>query len=249
MIIDTHCHVLNCEYDDIDSVIKRFSNNIMIVSGYDSNSNKEVINIVNKYKNVYGTLGFHPSEVDSFNENELIYIKNNLSNPKIVGIGEIGLDYHYGSENKEKQIIMFDKLLSLAKDNKMPVVIHTRDAAFDTMEILKNYNLKVDIHCFSYSLDIAKECIKRGYKLGIGGVVTFKNAKKLLDVLSSIPLDNILLETDCPYLTPEPFRKYKNEPFYLNYTAQKIAEIKGISLDDVIKITTKNAVSQFDLNI
>lgn len=249
MIIDTHCHVIDLEYDNIDEIINRFKDNIMIISGYDSISNRNVIDIVKKYKNVYGTLGFHPSEVDKFSEEEFNYIKNNINNSKIVGIGEIGLDYHYGSNNKEKQIKMFKSLLDLAQSENISVVIHTRDAAQDTMNILKNYKLKVDIHCFGYSLEIAKECIKRGYKLGIGGVLTFKNSKKLVEIVSNIPIENILLETDSPYLTPEPFRGKKNEPFYLSYVIDKISEIKKISIDEVKKITTKNAKEQFDLNI
>lgn len=249
MIIDTHCHVIDLEYDNIDEIINRFKDNIMIISGYDSISNRNVVDIVKKYKNVYGTLGFHPSEVDKFSEEEFNYIKNNINNSKIVGIGEIGLDYHYGSNNKEKQIKMFKSLLDLAQSENISVVIHTRDAAQDTMNILKNYKLKVDIHCFGYSLEIAKECIKRGYRLGIGGVLTFKNSKKLVEIVSNIPIENILLETDSPYLTPEPFRGKKNEPFYLSYVIDKISEIKKISIDEVKKITTKNAKEQFDLNI
>lgn len=249
MIIDTHCHVIDLEYDNIEAIINRFKDNIMIISGYDPLSNRNVVDIVKKYKNVYGTLGFHPSEVDKFNEDEFNYIKNNINNPKIVGIGEIGLDYHYGSNDKEKQIKMFKSLLDLAQSENISVVIHTRDAAQDTMNILKNYKLNIDIHCFSYSLEIARECIKRGYRLGIGGVLTFKNSKKLVEIVSSIPIENILLETDSPYLTPEPFRGKKNEPFYLSYVIDKISEIKKISIDEVKKITTKNAIEQFDLNI
>lgn len=249
MIIDTHCHVIDLEYDNIDEIINRFKDNIMIISGYDSISNRNVVDIVKKYKNVYGTLGFHPSEVDKFSEEEFNYIKNNINNSKIVGIGEIGLDYHYGSNDKEKQIKMFKSLLDLAQSENISVVIHTRDAAQDTMNILKNYKLKVDIHCFGYSLEIAKECIKRGYRLGIGGVLTFKNSKKLVEIVSNIPIENILLETDSPYLTPEPFRGKKNEPFYLSYVIDKISEIKKISIDEVKKIITKNAKEQFDLNI
>lgn len=249
MIIDTHCHVIDLEYDNIDEIINRFKDNIMIISGYDSISNRNVIDIVKKYKNVYGTLGFHPSEVGKFSEEDFNYIKNNINNSKIVGIGEIGLDYHYGSNDKEKQIKMFKSLLDLAQSENISVVIHTRDAAQDTMNILKNYKLNVDIHCFGYSLEIAKECIKRGYRLGIGGVLTFKNSKKLVEIVSNIPIENILLETDSPYLTPEPFRGKKNEPFYLSYVIDKISEIKKISIDEVKKITTKNAKEQFDLNI
>lgn len=246
-MIDTHCHVLNIEYNNIDDIINRSNNDLIIVSGYDQKSNRDVVDIVNKYNNIYGTLGFHPSDEEKFNDEEYKYIKDNLKNPKIIGIGEIGLDYYYGKDNKVNQIKLFKILLDLAQEENMPVVIHTRDAAQDTMDILKNYDLKVDIHCFSYSLDVAKECVKRGYRLGIGGVITFKNSKKLVEVVENIPIENILLETDSPYLTPEPFRGKKNEPYYLKYVVEKISEIKNIDSYELIKITNLNARNQFNL--
>lgn len=249
MLIDTHCHILKCEYEDVDFIIKKFGNNIMIVSGYDDITNREVIDLVNKYPNVYGMLGFHPSEYKKFNVGELNYIRKNLSNPKIVGIGEIGLDYHYEIDSKSKQVEMFKQLLDLAEEKCIPVTIHSREAALDTMEILKDYNLKVTMHCYSYSLEVAKILLKRNYMFGIGGVITFKNSKNLVEVVKNIPIENILLETDSPYLTPEPFRGCKNDCSYLEYVAKKIAELKEISYESVVKITTENAIKQFDLNI
>ena len=166
-----------------------------------------------------------------------------------MAIGEIGLDYYWSKNEKEKQKEIFIKQLDIAKKNNKAVVIHSRDAIGDIYEILKNYPyLKKDIHCFTGSIEMANNFIKIGCKLGIGGVLTFKNSK-LKDVIKDIPLSSILLETDSPFLTPEPFRGKKNEPFNIIYIANKIAEIKAISVDNVLKQTTLNAIDQFDLDI
>ena len=249
MFIDTHCHVLKIEYDDIDPIIDEMKNNIMIVSGYDRISNEEVITLIDKYPNIYGTIGIHPSEVDDYSISDLDFIIQNINNPKIVGIGEIGLDYHFEKDKKEKQKELFIKQLELAKKYNKAVVIHSRDAISDTIDIIKNYDLKMDMHCYSGSLETAKELIKMNVKLGIGGVLTFNNSDKLKEIVKNIDISNILLETDSPYLTPTPYRGKKNKPSYVYYVALKIAELKNMSVDDVINITTKNAISQFDLNI
>lgn len=249
MFIDTHCHVLKLEYDDIKSIIDEMKDNIMIVSGYDRKSNEEVLELVDIYPNVYGTIGIHPSEVDTYLDSDINFIENNINNSKIVGIGEIGLDYHFTKENKEKQKELFIKQLDLAQKYNKPVVIHSRDAMNDTVEIIKNYNLKMDMHCYSGSLETAKELIKMNVKLGIGGVLTFNNSEKLKEIVKNIDLSNILLETDSPYLTPVPHRGEKNKPSYVYYVALKIAEIKDMSVEEVIKITTNNAITQFDLDI
>ena len=239
-MIDTHCHITSEYYDNINEVINKMKDNIIIVSGTNKNDIKEVIDLC-KYKNVYGTIGIYPTE-----ELDLKVIEDNINNKKIVGIGEIGLDYHL-EYNKEEQIDKFIKQLELAKKYNKTVVIHTRDAIQDTYDILKNYKeLKKVIHCYSGSLEMAKEFIKINCKLGIGGVLTFKNSK-LKEVIKEIDLKNILLETDSPFLTPEPFRGTKNEPYNVIYVAKRIAEIKNISLEEVLEITTRNAKEQFDL--
>ena len=205
MYIDTHCHLTSEDYDDIDLVIKEnIDNNVskIIVSGCDMESIKEGLILSKKYPSIYLTLGFHPSEVNNY---DLDYLKEALNNPKVVGLGEIGLDYHYGKEDIDKQKELFRKQLDIATELNIPVVIHSRDATKDTINILKEYNLKGVIHCFSGSLETAKEYIKMGYILGIGGVVTFKNSK-LYKVVEGVSLENIVLETDSPYLTPEPDR-------------------------------------------
>lgn len=239
-MVDTHCHITSEYYDNIDEVINKMKDNIIIVSGTNKDDIKEVINLCN-YKNVYGTIGIYPTE-----ELDLKIIEDNINNKKIVGIGEIGLDYHL-EHNKEEQINKFIKQLDLARKYNKTVVIHTREAMQDTYDILKNYkDLKKVIHCYSGSLEMAQEFIKIGCRLGIGGVLTFKNSK-LKDVIKEIDLKYLLLETDSPFLTPEPYRGTKNEPYNIIYVAKKIAEIKNISLEEVLEVTTLNAKDQFDL--
>lgn len=247
MYVDTHCHLDSRECNDIERVIKNVENNIIIVSGYDDDSNKEVIDLIEKYPNVYGTIGIHPSEVKTSN---LSIIEKYVNHPKVVGIGEIGLDYHYGKEDKELQIDYLKKQIEIARKNNKTVVIHSRDAALDTLEIIaENPDVNYVMHCYSYSLEMAKQLLKYHVKFGIGGVLTFKNSKELKKVVESIPLEYLLLETDSPWLSPEPFRGQKNEPKNVILVAQKIAEIKNISLEIVLKITTQNAMCQFNLNI
>lgn len=247
MFVDTHCHLLKSEYDNIDEILDSLKDNVIIVSGDNDKTNKEVIEII-KNKNVYGVIGIHPNEIEDMNDKSLEFIEANLSNDKIVGIGEIGLDYHYGKEYENMQKEYFIKQLDLARKYKKPVVIHSRDAAFDTFEIIKKYtDLKITYHCYSYSLEMAKELEKLDVKFGIGGVVTFKNSKEIKKVVESLSLESLLLETDSPYLSPEPFRGKKNDPTKVIYVAQEIAKIKNIPLNIVLETTAKNAIRQFDL--
>ena len=170
MFVDTHCHLLKSEYDNIEEMLKKIDGNVIIVSGDNENTNKEVIDMI-KRDNVYGTIGIHPNEITNFDD-ALKFIEDNINNPKIVGIGEIGLDYHYGKENMELQKECFIKQLELARKYKKPVTIHSRDAAKDTFDIIKNYkDLKITYHCYQYSLEMAKELLKMDVKFGIGGVV------------------------------------------------------------------------------
>lgn len=250
MIIDTHCHLGLEDYDDIEKIIKNFEGNIMIISGVDAKTNREVVNIVNTHDNIYGTLGIHPEYAESYSEKDLKYIEDNLKNPKIVGVGEFGLDYHYEGYNKEKQRDLMIKQILLAKKYNMPIVIHTRDAINDTYNILDEtqaFDSKVTIHCFSESLEMAKRFTEKGCKLGIGGVVTFKNSRKVKEVVENIDLSNIILETDSPYLAPEPLRGTKNEPKNVFLVARKIAEIKNMTEEEVIKITTNNSLKQYGI--
>ena len=250
MYIDTHCHISKDDYDDIDLVIKEdIQNNVdkIIISGYSTNTIKESLEIIDKYKNIYATIGYHPSEADIYTDEDLILLERQIQNKKVVGIGKIGLDYHYGKENRDKQISLFRKQLSIADKYKLPVVIHSRDAVEDTINILKEYPEVIgDMHCFSGSIETAKTYISMGYKFGIGGVVTFKNSN-LYKVVEEVGLSNILLETDAPYLTPEPFRGKINSSKYIPYIADKISNILNVSIEEVAKITSNNANILFDL--
>lgn len=250
-MIDTHCHLFKQYYDNIEEVIKNMNNNIIIVSGTNDLDNMEVIDLCNNYPNIYGTIGIHPTEVKNLTDNSFKIIEDNITNPKIVGIGEIGLDYYWEKDNKDIQKEIFIKQIEIAKKYNKCIVVHSRDSLNDTYEILKKYadGIKIDIHCFSSSLEMANNFIKIGCKLGIGGVLTFKNNVKLKEVIKSIDLKHIMLETDSPYLTPEPFRGKKNEPYNIIYIAREISEIKNIELDKVLEITSKNAINQFDLPI
>lgn len=248
MLVDTHCHLSYEEYENLDEIVNNM-NGIMIVSGCNDKTNKEVLELISKYSNVYGTLGIHPEEIANITKESFKIIEENLNNPKIVAIGEIGLDYYWVKDNKQEQISLLKKQLDLAVKYNKPVVIHSRDSIGDIYEILKKYNLKGSIHCFSSSVEMAREFIKLGYKIGIGGVVTFKNSKKLQEVVKEIDIENILLETDSPYLTPEPYRGKKNYPTNTYYVALKIAQLKNIDINDIINITGNTAISLFDLNV
>ena len=247
MLIDTHSHIFNEYYDNIDEVINNM-NGIIIVAGCDDKTNLEVLDLISKYDKVYGTLGIQPEEIDKITDNSYQIIEKNLSNPKIVGIGEIGIDYHWGSDNKDKQIEIFKKQLDIARKYNKCVVIHSRDAAEDTLSILKEYkDLKKILHCYGYSLELAREFKKIGCVFGIGGVLTFKNNRKLKEVVENLDINDFVLETDSPYLSPEPYRGQKNEPANTKIIAAKIAEIKNLDIAKTIEITGKTALSQFDL--
>ena len=250
MFIDTHCHLSIEDYDDIEEVIKNNRNagiSKIIISGCTKESIVESLEIASKYEDVYVTIGYHPSEADITAIDDIMLLEEQINNPKVVGVGEIGLDYHYGKENMKEQQLLFRRQLALADRHRLPVVIHSRDAVEDTISILKEFpHVKGDIHCFSGSLEVARIYISMGYYLGIGGVVTFKNSK-LSNVIKEIGLDHVLLETDSPYLTPEPNRGKKNSSKYIPDIASKLAEVLDISIDEVSKITLTNTLSLFDL--
>lgn len=252
-MIDTHCHLLLEEYqseEHLKEVISHMKNHFMITSATNMRNIAETLNTVKKYPNVYGVIGIHPEEVEEGTEDNLKYLELHLRDEKIVGIGEIGLDYHYTKENREKQIALFEKQLELAKKYHLPCVIHSRDAAQDTYNILRKVvdgSFPVILHCYGYSVEMAREFLKLGVYFGIGGVVTFKNGVKLVEVVKEMPLDHLLLETDSPYLSPEPYRGKENEPARIIHIASKIAQIKNISLEKVLEITTNTAITQFDL--
>lgn len=249
MFTDTHCHLFSEYFNNIEEVLDNA--NTKGVKKYINNATNledalEVINLSKKYNNLYYTLGVHPDSVniDLVKLEELIF--NNLDDSKFIGIGEIGLDYHYGKENKERQIEVFEFQLALAEKYNLPVVVHSRDATQDTLDCIKRFKVRGSMHCFNGSLEVAKEYIKLGFYIGVGGVITFKNAK-LYEVIKEIPLDRILLETDSPYLTPEPYRKYSNEPKYIPVIAEYLANLYDISIEELSSITEKNVSNLFDI--
>lgn len=251
MFIDTHAHLFDEYYSNIEGVIARaLDNNVLkiIISGCDIKSNLEVLEKVGKYDSLYGTIGIHPLNLDNLDNNYMSFLEENIRNEKIIGIGEIGLDYHYEGADRELQKDVFIHQIELAIKYDMPVIIHSRDATEDMMNILRRYNGKLRgvMHCYSGSVETALELIKMGFYLGVGGIITFKNAKNIVEVIKKIDLKYILLETDSPYLIPEPYRGNSNEPAYIPLIARKIAEIKGVSLDSVMSATSGNVKMIFD---
>ena len=235
MFVDTHCHIFKSDYDNIDEVLNNASNNNVkyyINNGSDREYNKEVLELVKEYDNMYGALGIHPETVDDYSLDDIEFIKNNLSNEKIVAIGEIGLDYHYTKENKDEQIKLLEMQLSLAEEYYLHVIIHSRDATEDTINTLKKFNCRGTIHSFSGSLETAKIYIKMGYLLGVNGVITFKNCN-IKDVIKEVGLDNIVLETDSPYLTPVPYRGMQNNPSHILDIAKFVSELYNVSLEEL----------------
>ena len=243
-MIDTHCHLFNEHYEDLDDLINTMKNeNISaICNGCESKTNEEVIMLSKKYENIYAACGFHPEDIDlGYSKEELI---NNIDN--IVAIGEIGLDYHYRVDNKDEQKKLLEMQLSVAAKYNKPVIVHIRDAMEDAYNIISKYKVKGVIHAFSGSYEMAIKFIKLGFKLGIGGVITFKNCK-LKEVIEKIDISNILLETDSPYLTPVPFRGKQNKPAFVRYVAEEIANLREMPLDELIDITTENAERLFKI--
>ena len=250
MLIDTHCHLSEEYYDNIDEVIldnRKADVFRIIISGCDRKGIEEALIYTKMYDDVYMTAGFHPEEVDRVSDADLEYLKKALQEKKTVGLGEIGLDYHYVKDNRAKQIALFEKQLQIAERMNLPVVIHSRDAVKDTIDSLRKFKVKGIIHCFSGSYETAKTYVDMGYKLGIGGVITFKNSK-LGEVVKKIGIENIVLETDSPYLAPEPFRGKKNSSKYLKEIVKKIASVTELSYDDVSRKTTSNSQDMFDLD-
>lgn len=246
-IIDSHAHYDDEAFDnDRNEVIETLKNNGVIeildcASSYDSV--KKVIDLVDNNDFIYGALGIHPENADDFSDERLSEIKKMiLENEKIIAVGEIGLDY-YWEENpsKEVQLNAFKKQMELAEEVDLPVIIHDRDAHKDTMDIINAFpKVRGIIHCFSGSVEFAKECIKAGYYIGVGGVVTFKNAKKLVKVVEEIPIERILVETDCPYMAPEPNRGKRNQSDYIKYVLDKISEIKHIDKSELNEVINRN---------
>lgn len=254
-IFDTHCHINSEEYDNIlEEVINRAHNqNVsdMMIIGTDLNSSKKAIEIATKYDNLYASIGIFLTDLARMKDNDLEELEKLAIHKKVKAVGEVGLDYHYDEINKEQQKEYFVYFLKLANKYHLPVIIHTRDADLDTLTILKeNKNLLQDggiMHCFSGSKEMAKEYIKLGFYISFAGPITFKNADRTREVVQSIPLDRLLVETDSPYLTPVPFRGKMNEPKNTYYTLEMMAKLHNLSIEEMASITYNNSLKVFKI--
>ena len=253
MLIDTHAHLTDEHYKDtLDNLIASLQDNKVekvFTVAYNKQSIKDCLKLADKYDNIYAIIGIHPEEVDDYDSEAIELLKNNCNNTKVIAIGEIGLDYHYEGFNKDKQKEVFISQLKLAHEMKLPICIHNRDSIGDCLKILKEYKHLLEfggvVHCFSESVEVYREIKKLGLKISLGGTLTFKNSVVAPKVCAEADLTDILLETDSPYLTPHPYRGKVNEPKYTQLVAEKIAEIKQISYDKVVEITTQNALQLF----
>ena len=254
MLVDTHAHIDDVKYDeDRDEMVvraKEYGVTRIITMGDTMTSSNNAIKLAEKYDGVYAGVGVHPQEALSLMPGDYDTLAQWMTHPKVKVLGEIGLDYYYENASREKQQEIFIRQLDVARQMHMPVSIHDRDAHGDTMAILKKEGrgLTGSIHCFSGSYEMAKELLKMGWFLGVDGPLTFKNAAKLPEIIAKIPLERLLLETDSPYLAPVPKRGRRNEPAYVKYIAEKVAEVRGISFEEVASQTTQNAINVFNLD-
>lgn len=247
-IFDTHAHYNDEAFDkDRDELLRSLNAKgigTVVNVGASIQSTKETLQLTRQYHFVYGAAGVHPNETGELNDNLIEWLRDITRENKIVAVGEIGLDYHWEEPEPEIQKYWFVRQLTLAREERLPVIIHSRDAARDTLDIIKAERAEETggvLHCFSYGVDLAREYLQMGFYLGIGGVVTFHNARKLKEVVKYAPLDQLVLETDCPYLSPEPYRGRRNSSLNLIYVAEQIGQIKNIPADEVILVTSRNA--------
>jgi len=252
MIFESHAHyndeAFNEDRDILLNSMKEKGIEYILNIGTSLETCKATILLINKYPFMYGAMGIHPEDVGELTDETFQWLKVSSKHEKVVAIGEIGLDYHWDKASHEQQRKWFVKQLDLAREEDLPIVVHSRDAAQDTFEILKENNARETggvMHCYSYSKEMAREYVKMGFYIGVGGVVTFKNGRRLQETVAEIPLTRILLETDCPYLSPEPNRGWRNSSLNIPYIAEKIAQIKGIEYEEVVRITTQNAKRLF----
>jgi TatD DNase family protein len=254
MIFDTHAHYDDEQFDiDREEILNSMKDNGIegIVNvGADMKTSEQTFELTKQFPFVYGAVGVHPNSTMELDEEKIERLRELARMPKIVAIGEIGLDYYWDEPDHNTQKRWFDRQMELAKEVKLPIIIHSRDAAKDTLDMMKAAHagdISGVIHCFSYSVEMAREYLNMGFFLGIGGVVTFKNARRLKEVVEYAPMESIVLETDCPYLAPEPNRGKRNSSIYLPNVVEEIARIKGIDTEQIIEITRQNAMRLYRL--
>lgn len=254
MLFDTHVHLNDEQYtEDLEEVIDRARSagiRYMVVVGFDRKTIHKALELVEKYDFLYASVGWHPVDAIDMTDADLQWLEEMAGHPKVVALGEMGLDYHWDKSPRDVQHEVFRKQIRLAKKLKLPIIIHNRDAAQDIVTILKEENAKEVggiMHCFSGSVEIAKECLELNFYISLGGPVTFKNAKKPKEVAKHVPIESLLIETDCPYLAPHPYRGKRNEPALVKLVAEEIAELKGMTLEEVAEVTTANAKKLFGI--
>ena len=249
MIIDTHCHIYASEMENADQIIREAAENdiTVILNGTDPLSNEEVLEFSRRHENAYAALGYFHSFADSITDEDISRLDRQLESDKVVAVGEIGLDYYHGKDNKDKQIELFKKMLGLAQKHGLPVIVHSRKSIQDTFDTLKKFDVAGSMHSYQGSAEMAHEFIKMGFYMGVGGPVTHTNNKKERNMVKSVGIGNILLETDSPYLPPEEKRGEENTSMNLKYITEKIALELDITEDDVIRITTENARKLFGI--
>ena len=253
MFYDTHCHINDAAFaQDQMAVIKNAADNgvkYMNVVGCDWETSRTAVELAKKHENIFAVVGVHPSDSDTYCDELEEALKTWAKEPKVVAIGEIGLDYHYEDTNKEVREIVFRRQLRLSHELGLPIVIHSRDAMADTIRILKEERKEGDykgvFHCYSGSYEDALTLFKMGFHLGVDGPLTYPNSRKLPEIVKKMPIERLLIETDCPYLSPQPKRGKRNEPAYVGMVAEKIAELRGISVEAAAKATTENAKRLF----
>ena len=250
-IFDSHAHYDDEQFNpDRNELLVSFKENGVsgvVCCGVDVKTSEFAVELSHKYDFVYSAVGFHPLENDKYTDDALERIKELAQDEKCVAIGEIGLDYHYEKESRENQLVLLEKQIKLANELDLPIIFHDRESHEDTLNILKKYKPKGVLHCFSGSVEMAKEIIKLGMYIGLGGAVTFKNAVKPCEVAKYVPYDRLLIETDAPYMTPVPFRGKRCDSLHIPYAAEKIAELRGCTAQEILDLTDKNARTLFNI--
>lgn len=248
-IFDSHAHYDDEQFDiDRNELLVSFKEkgiSGVVCCGTDIKTSEFAVQLSHKYDFMYSAVGFHPLENGEYNDGDLEKIRELAKDEKCVAIGEIGLDYHYEKDSRENQLVLVEKQIELANELDLPIIFHDRESHEDTLNILKKYKPKGVVHCFSGSVEMAKEIVKLGMYIGLGGAVTFKNAVKPCEVAKFVPNDKLLIETDAPYMTPVPFRGKRCDSLYIPYTAKKIAELRGVSAQEILDLTDKNARKLF----
>ena len=252
MLFDTHVHLLDERFDeDRERVIGELGQKgvgQVVESSSDLADSIRAAALAKEHHIVHAAVGLHPHSASEWDDGTETALRALLKEPKVVAVGEIGLDYHYDFSPREVQREVFEKQIRLALDADMPIVVHSREATADTMEILRKYpGVRGELHCFSGSAETAKELVKMGYYIAFGGALTFKNARKTLEAAAAVPLDRLLVETDCPYMTPVPFRGKRNEPAYVKLVAEKLADVKGVPYEEIVRVTMENGKRFFGI--